>query len=310
MAPISAIDDNKRYTCQAYTIQVERKDFHAMIHLLTKAFQPDLRGEFKFVAFALGKIFTSTSLKAVHSQCAFETNHCVIAIEVLWPKLCNRPSFACNLKVKFPAVKVVHATPQSNLVLQSMRTDKSLDDTCSKQDFVSLAHDLLKRLDIIYDILLSSTGKSPAPNTMVEVSVVSRFPNSDDSSSGLSSCASYLSSLQASFATYNLTDNDIPSEVWETSTASSVHGASQAPATPAGDQYNKTHSEIVQLHAQINIANQCINELVTIIEHGFSVSVPRIDRTLLSCSFVQSMIAESLCQHSSASLPFPSPASK
>jgi hypothetical protein len=109
---------------------------------------------------------------------------------------------------------------------------------------------------------------------MVKVSVVSRFPNSDDSSFGLSSCDSYLSLLQASFATYNLKDNSIPSEVWVTTTGSSVFGAaSQSPAT-TGDQHNNAHSEIAQLCEQINNANQSINGIVTIIQLGFSASVP------------------------------------
>jgi hypothetical protein len=89
-------------------------------------------------------------------------------------------------------------------------------------------------------MFLSLIGKSPAPsNTMVTVSVVSRFPNSDDSSSELSSGKSFLSSLQASFATYTLADNDIPSEVWETTTASSVRGTFQSPVAKA-DQHKNT----------------------------------------------------------------------
>jgi hypothetical protein len=76
-----------------------------MIRLLTKAFHPDLKQEFKFVASAIRKIATSTFLKAVCSQCTFEANHHVIGIEGLWQELCNRPTFTSNIKVKVTTIK-------------------------------------------------------------------------------------------------------------------------------------------------------------------------------------------------------------
>jgi hypothetical protein len=140
-----------------------------MILLLTKqASHPDLTQEFKFVTFAVGKIATSTFLKAVlHSQCAFEeANHRAIAIEGLWPELCKKPLFVSkNLKVKFPAVKAVVATPRSTAVNANRQINGRYNILCSKQDFVSLAYDIRNRLEIIYDMILSLM-ENPLPLTL------------------------------------------------------------------------------------------------------------------------------------------------
>jgi hypothetical protein len=93
-------------------------------------------------------------------------------------------------------------------------------------------------------MILTLNGKSSA------LSVVSRFPNSDDSSSGQSSHESYLGPLLASFSTY------MPSMVWETTTASS-----QSPTTTA-HQHNNTHLEIAQSYKQLNNANQRIPQTI------------------------------------------------
>jgi hypothetical protein len=76
----------------------------------------------------------------------------------------------------------------------------------------------------------------------------------------LSTLISYKSSIFVTFvlcktATFTMIlDAEIPSEVWDTTTTSSVHGASQSPGATTADQYNNTNTEIGQLCAQLNTA--------------------------------------------------------
>jgi hypothetical protein len=155
-----------------------------------KSLRPNLKSEFKFVTFDLRRVSTSTFLKALHSQFALKP----------WPEMFKRPAFTRNIKVKFPAAKAVLVIHQSTAVNAEGQIIARSNILCSnREDFESFAHDLSNRLDIIYDIFLSSSSsKSLARSTMVKVSVVSRFPNSDDSSSELSSHKT-LSQFIASF---------------------------------------------------------------------------------------------------------------
>jgi hypothetical protein len=74
---------------------------------------------------------------------------CVIAIEGLWTELCNNHLFASSLTAKFPAVKAVHATPHCTTV-NADRQIIGRYNICAKKDFVSFAHALHNRLEIIY----------------------------------------------------------------------------------------------------------------------------------------------------------------
>lgn len=206
----------RKYTCQAFGIQVQRQDAVNMKDILAKAFPINDKATSGFIFYGDRRSHPTIFSKAVHRQAEITDQYRVVAIKGIDPEFMF--DFEGPLCQEFPSILKVLRTPSTYRLGDDGLTTGRYNLLCKKDEFVTLARSLSQGLIQCYHALLDKAGVEISHE--VSVTVVSKFPSGDDKSLGslsessLTTRNSYLTTLETAFSEYDPDDSTIPSTVW------------------------------------------------------------------------------------------------
>jgi hypothetical protein len=314
---ITATKANKRLTCRAYVLTVQRQHAAKLQSIMEKAFaqpSPDLA----FIFFRQRRDQFEFFSKAVFQQATREENMRVVAVKGLHPD--KMFHFESRLRKEYQEIEEVYTTPSTFHENSEKKLVGRYNLLCSKANFVPLAKKLSTDLASLYNKFLEEENETPQEGDE-PVTVVSRFPGSnwwrddtDLSESSLSTRDSFTSGCDSLWQDCALPwenetapDKPPPRIVVRPSASPSptdvspiTHGTSptyaQVAATPPPVQPMESIDEVQQLKTHIQN-----------LESRMEQQNQQLTQQNLQLAQMMNMFNAFLSQGSSSTAPFPAP---